>query len=386
MTLSCRKTGPLDDCGKTVPYFRKQVIESLTCIRRYPGRIPGEVSFCCEDQIRIAQRNVRNTVFINQHHTQVGERRTLKSPTYPNFFNRILCFSESGCIEKRHRQTLNVHPHFDHITRGSRDVRRNCSVTPRQCVQKTGFPHVGCPKNSDFETSPNTFRGVHTVNFPTNRTDHGGDPRKNVSGHIDRNLLISEIYGGFKKSGRFDQHAPPTFDPLSESPRENAQGLDSLAFGFSFDQIGQGFNLGQVQAIIFQRPTREFTGLCHTQPRDPFQHAQDSPLNRDAAMQMKLGDSLTRETGTLIEYQNQGFIEDFAVGIAKLSKRRLPWLGDHADQQANSFPRKRSGYADHRDPGLSGRACQSEDGVQTCLQAALSCSSNRKIQSSSWSA
>ena len=104
--------------------------------------------------------------------------------------------------------------------------------------------------------------------------DYVADQCADLGRDIDGNLFVRKIDGRFKQGGGTNQALPPGFGAPSQIAGQNAKRLAALRFRFRVDQIGESFDLRQIELPVFEGATGEFTGIRGAQTVHPAQRVK----------------------------------------------------------------------------------------------------------------
>jgi hypothetical protein len=74
-------------------------------------------------------------------------------------------------------------------------------------------------------------------------------------------LVFAEIYESFELAARFEQQFAPALVARRERVCGSADGEAALLFGGGGERVAQGFDLGEVEAVIGEGAAGEFAGL-----------------------------------------------------------------------------------------------------------------------------
>ena len=122
-------------------------------------------------------------------------------------------------------------------------------------------------------------------------------------------ILFRKVDRRFDPRERTQQTAAPGLDLLAEGAFHLPQRLASLRLGLGGDEIGETFDLGQVELAVVEGAAREGAGLgrlealCHK----AFSHRGD---DRRAAMDMQLHHILAGEAGGAGEPERESIVDD----------------------------------------------------------------------------
>ena len=102
------------------------------------------------------------------------------------------------------------------------------------------------------------------------------------------------------------------------------QSLAALRLGLGLHQIGQAFDLGEIELAVLERAARELAGLG-----EPNAVEQQGGVDRRAdygaaAMDMKLGHVLAGEARRTREPQHQAAVDRRCVRRADIAQARVP--------------------------------------------------------------
>ncbi|OIQ63973.1 hypothetical protein GALL_544790 [mine drainage metagenome] len=134
--------------------------------------------------------------------------------------------------------------------------------------------------------------------------------------------------------------------------------MTALRFGFSVDEVSEAFDLGKVEAAVFQRATGEFSGLGETQARHRGKTMQNGGNGGLAAMKMEFHRRLAGKAVAWREGQNQCLIQHLPVSVPEGAKRALPRRRKRSGQRLTRSKRRRAREAQYRHPGLAACAGQ----------------------------
>ena len=111
--------------------------------------------------------------------------------------------------------------------------------------------------------------------------------------------------------------------------------LARLRLCLGVDQIGEAFDLGQIELAVLEGAPGELAGLGEARP-GKREHGLDDLANHGAAsMHVELGHVLSGEAGGTRKPQHETPIEQRAFGVGPMS-RRLAWRGSGIPPQRAS--------------------------------------------------
>ena len=141
------------------------------------------------------------------------------------------------------------------------------------------------------------------------------------------------------------------------------QRLAALRLGLGLHEIGQTFDLGEIELAVLERAAGELArlGEPHAGERE---HGVDHRADHGAAaMDVKLGHVLAGEARRRREPQHQAAVDQRALRRTDVAQGGVPGRGHAAAQRLEHVARVRSREADHGDGGTPGAARRRHNGI-----------------------
>lgn len=128
------------------------------------------------------------------------------------------------------------------------------------------------------------------------------------------NLFFREVDGSFDVDTQFDQPLCQVVDPTGKLALQGAEGVTGSLFGTGFDQVGDGFRLGQIKFVVEKGAFAEFAGTCLACSQ--LQTALQQQIEYDwAAVALKLQNVFSGKRVRPREEQCDSFVENQPIRI-----------------------------------------------------------------------
>ena len=144
------------------------------------------------------------------------------------------------------------------------------------------------------------------VQKPQRRRQGSDQPARHVA-------FIGEIDFGFGLGAQAQNRHAQLLHHTAKRAAELAQGLARLGARLGRNQIGQGFDLRQVQLPGRISAARKLAGFGQTQPGQPAKYGQNRFDHRARSVDMQLRHIFARETARPGKPQNHTIVQPLAV-------------------------------------------------------------------------
>ena len=253
---------------------------------------------------------------------------------------------------------------LEEVARGPRLRGHDRHLAAGQRVEKRGFPCVGQSQKDDFGAVPKSFAATAVIDmgrdFPAQPGDFAPCVFRDRAGHI---VLVREVELGLEERPRLDQPLPPSLVEAAQRAVGLAHGLPPLRLGLRLNQVGDSFDLGQIEPAVEESPPGELAGLRRPEALQPLQFPEDRGNHRAATVDMELGDVLAGETSWRRKEQGKPAVKDRPVVRLKDPQAGLPGFRQRADQRFEGTPDARAAQSDQRHGGWRGAARKRKDRI-----------------------
>jgi len=141
-------------------------------------------------------------------------------------------------------------------------------------------------------------------------------------------VFIGKVDCRFGLSGKHQHARLPARNLASQSALEYRHGSAALTLGFCREQIGQAFDLSQVEPTVREGAAREFSGLCRLQAVERRQSALDRVDDCPPAVKVQFYQIVTRCCCWRTHPQDERLIQGPGSMVAvQRAKRSKAWWG-----------------------------------------------------------
>ena len=152
--------------------------------------------------------------------------------------------------------------------------------------------------------------------------DDGAGLDRDVGRHV---AFVGEVEPGLDQRLRAEQLRAPAFVELPQRAFRLRQRLTPLRLGLGIDQIGQTFDLGEIELAVLERAAGELAGLGKPHAGEGEQRIEHGADHGAAAMQLQLGHVLAGEARRRREPQHEAAVE--LRGRGGPMSRKAAWRG-----------------------------------------------------------
>src|SRR5690606_18805664 len=225
---------------------------------------------------------------------------------------------------------------LDHpVAGGAGNVRDDGGFKTGQRVQQAGFTDVGLARQHDvqaFAQDGALFGVAHEV------VEVGADAVEHRAGLVffeEINFLFGEVERGFNQHPQVDDTVGQFIDGLRKRARHRGGGAAGGGFGGGVDQVGHGFSLGQVEAVVEEGAAGEFAGLGQPEAGafSGFQATREQPSQDDgAAVALQFQHVFARVGVRRGGGDRKTLVDQRAIGVEKWQVVGVPRPQGPADQ------------------------------------------------------
>ncbi len=227
----------------------------------------------------------------------------------------VLGVAQAGGVDDVQRHAIQVDMLAQHIAGGTGDLGDDGGLAPGQGIEQARLASVGT--TGDHHLHPFPQQGA-LPGFAANLVQRPHDgvkiPRYLAVGEkID--LFIREVDGRFHIDAQADQALHQLLDFVGELPLQGVHGTAGGLLAGGFDEVGDGFGLGQIQLVIHEGALAELAGAGRAQPLDLQDAAHQHVHDDRAAVALQLQHVFAGEAVGGLEQQGDALIQHFALLI-----------------------------------------------------------------------
>ena len=244
---------------------------------------------------------------------------------------------------------------LDDVARGAGLLRHDRHVALGERVQQARLAGIGRTGDHDPQPVAQPLAaplGEMARDRRAQSRDDGVGLEADIGDHV---ALVGEIESGLDQRLRAQQLVAPAFVERAQRTLRLGERLTALRLGLGLHEIGQAFDLGEIELAVLERAARELAGLGEPRAGEREHRVDHRADHGAAAMDVKLGHVLAGEARRRREPQHQAAV-DRRLRRADVAQGGVTGRGHAAAQRLEHAARVRSGYADHGDGGTAGAA------------------------------
>ena len=219
----------------------------------------------------------------------------------------------------------------DHIAGGAGDRRGDRGFGLDQGVEQGGLAGIRRPGKHDAKAFAQNFgagAGEPFGQFGGER----GKIRDEASVEPADVIVLGEIEHGFDAGRELENTDTPIVNRAGNGASGEGEGRLALKLGFSGEEIGQAFRLGQIDPAVGKGAAGEFARLGRAQAGDRGERSLHRRDHRAATVEVELGAVFPSGGAGAGEPQDQGLIEQGLVRTAQGGGDRAAGRGDLAGE------------------------------------------------------
>ena len=232
-------------------------------------RVGGEVAFVDGDEGAAALNGCEQRAFfvverlggVEDDEDDGGVGEGLTGALDAELFDFFEGVAEAGGVDEFEGDAVEGDALGDEVAGGAGDGGDDCAIALDEAIEERAFAGVGAPDDGHGKSVMNDAA-------PSEGGFEGGerrDKRVDAAGDFvlrsDVDIVFAEVDAGFEKGDEFDEGLLDGSDAAAERASHLTGGLAGLGEGLGFDEVANGFGLGEVELAGEEGALGEFAGV-----------------------------------------------------------------------------------------------------------------------------